>query len=170
MQMKQAKVLAAVVAVAMSSGCMGSFALTKGLYHFNDTVTGNKVVNNVIFWALAILPVYELALLGDVVILNTIEFWTGAKLLGDAGAVGGDERVAINEHADGSLSMTQGDRVVEFVPAGDNRVVVMVDGVVVGSAVRQADGSVVASRTDGDVVIGAHDMAARQQQVAAALQ
>jgi hypothetical protein len=170
MQMKQAKVLAAVVAVAMGSGCMGSFALTKGLYHFNDTITGNKIVNNVIFWALAILPVYELAVLGDVVILNTIEFWTGAKLLGDAAAADSDQRVVVNEHSDGSLTLTGGDRVVEFVPAGDHRVVVVVDGLVVGSAVRQADGSVVASRADGDVVIDADVAAARQQQVAAALQ
>ena len=171
MQMKQAKVLAAAVAVAMSSGCMGSFALTKAVYHFNDTVTGNKIVNNVIFWVLAILPVYELAVMGDVVILNTIEFWTGAKLLGDAGAPASDERVAVNTHSDGSISMTQGERVVEFVPAGDNRVVVLVDGVVVGSAVQNADGSVVASRTGvDDVVVGAEVVAARQQQVAAALQ
>lgn len=170
MQMKQAKVLAAVVAVSMSSGCMGSFGLTKAVYHFNETVTGNKIVNNLIFWGLAIVPVYSLAMAGDLLILNTIEFWTGNKLLGDAGVLGGDERVAVNTHRDGSISMTQGDRVVEFVPAGDNRVVVLVDGVAVGSAVRQADGSVVASRSDGDVVIAADEIAARQQQVAAALQ
>lgn len=170
MQMKQAKVAAAVMAVALSSGCMGSFALTKGLYHFNDTITGNKIVNNVIFWGLAILPVYELALLGDVVILNTIEFWTGAKLLGDASTAPADQRLVINEHGDGSLTLTGGERVVELVPAGDNQIVVLVDGVVVGSAVRQADGSVVASRADGEVVIAADEVAARQQQVAAAVQ
>jgi hypothetical protein len=170
MQTKQAKVLAAAVAVAMSSGCMGSFALTKGVYNFNDTITGNKIVNNIIFWGLAILPVYELALFGDLVILNTIEFWTGAKLFGDAGQGDSGQRVVVNEHTDGSLTLTGGDRVVELVPAGDNRVVVVVDGVVVGSAMRQADGSVVASRADGDVVIAANDVAARQHQVAAALQ
>ncbi len=126
----------------MSSGCMGSFGLTKAVYHFNETVTGNKIVNNLVFWGLAIVPVYSLAMAGDLLILNTIEFWTGNKLLGDASVPGGAERVVINESEDGSVSMTQGANVVEFVPAGDNRVVVMVDGVVVGSAVRQADGSV----------------------------
>lgn len=170
MQMKQAKVLAAVVAVAMSSGCMGSFGLTKAVYHFNETVTGNKIVNNLVFWGLAIVPVYSLAMAGDLLILNTIEFWTGNKLLGDASVPGGAERVVINEREDGSVSMTQGANVVEFVPAGDNRVVVMVDGVVVGSAVRQADGSVVANTSAGDVVVAAADVAQREQQIAASLQ
>ena len=59
-------------------------------------VTGNKIVNNLVFWGLAIVPVYSLAMAGDLLILNTIEFWTGNKLLGDASVPGGEPAAAEN--------------------------------------------------------------------------
>ena len=48
------KIARPVVALSVSlalfgAGCMGSFALTKRLYAFNDTITGNKIINNLIF-------------------------------------------------------------------------------------------------------------------------
>lgn len=166
--MKKTTSVALVVMLLGLAGCMGSFALTKKLYAFNDTVTDSKVINNVIFWGLTILPIYEFAILGDAVILNTIEFWTGSNLLADAGA-DSDVRVAVVENDDGSLTVARGDELFMLLPDGADGVRVIRDGEVVGFAERRADGSVVAF--DGEhverVVVSADDIAVVEPVVAA---
>lgn len=67
--------LAALLCSSMTS-CMGKFALTRNLYAWNDQVS-NKFINEVIFVAFWILPVYEVCGLADLLVLNTIEFWSG---------------------------------------------------------------------------------------------
>ena len=67
------------VAVAMSllaSGCYGPFNLTRQLHHWNEQA-GDKYVNELIFLAFTILPVYGVTVVGDAVLFNSIEFWTG---------------------------------------------------------------------------------------------
>ena len=60
-----------------STGCFGEFALTRKLWAWNDDVTDSRFVNNLVFYALAILPVYEVVGAADLIIFNLIEFWTG---------------------------------------------------------------------------------------------
>lgn len=67
--------LAALICSSMTS-CMGKFALTRNLYAWNDQVS-NKFVNEIVFVAFWILPVYEVCGLADLLVLNTIEFWSG---------------------------------------------------------------------------------------------
>lgn len=67
--------LLALFCSSMTS-CMGKFALTKNLYAWNDQVS-NKFVNEIVFVAFWILPVYEVCALADLLVLNTIEFWSG---------------------------------------------------------------------------------------------
>lgn len=67
--------LAALLCSSMTS-CMGKFALTRNLYAWNDQVS-NKFVNEIVFVAFWILPVYEVCGLADLLVLNTIEFWSG---------------------------------------------------------------------------------------------
>jgi hypothetical protein len=62
----------------MSVGCFGSFNLTKKVYKWNGSV-GDKWVNELVFLVLNVVPVYSVAGGIDVVILNTIEFWTGSN-------------------------------------------------------------------------------------------
>ena len=59
------------------TSCLGKFALTGKLVSWNKEVTGNKFVNQVIFWAFNIVPVYGVAVLADAIVLNLIEFWSG---------------------------------------------------------------------------------------------
>ena len=68
----------------MFSSCIGSFQLTSKLKNFNDGI-GSKWVNELVFVAFCIVPVYELSALADVLVLNSIEFWSGKKALADAG-------------------------------------------------------------------------------------
>lgn len=67
--------LAALLCSTMTS-CMGKFALTRNLYAWNEQVS-NKFVNEVVFVAFWILPVYEVCGLADLLVLNSIEFWSG---------------------------------------------------------------------------------------------
>jgi hypothetical protein len=74
---KQVVVLLLVATMAMMSvGCYGSFNLTKKVYNWNGSL-GNKWVVEVVFLACYVVPVYGIAGFIDVVILNSIEFWTG---------------------------------------------------------------------------------------------
>lgn len=58
------------------SSCIGSFALTNKLLSWNRSI-GNKLVNELVFVAFCILPVYEVSALADIVVINSIEFWSG---------------------------------------------------------------------------------------------
>ena len=79
--MKTNKTLIAVLLISTSilcSSCIGSFNLWNGLKEWNQGI-GNKFVNELVFIALNIVPVYGVAYFADVVVLNTIEFWSGSN-------------------------------------------------------------------------------------------
>ena len=57
------------------SSCIGSFNLTQKLYSWNKSA-GDKWVNELVFIALCVIPVYEIAIAVDALVLNSIEFWT----------------------------------------------------------------------------------------------
>ena len=73
-----------LAATIMFSSCIGSFQLTKKMYDINNNI-GNKWVNELVFLVCCILPVYDITLFVDAVVLNTIEFWSGKKVLANAG-------------------------------------------------------------------------------------
>lgn len=73
--------LPVALAIALSgsvlfTSCIGSFSLFNKLLAWNQTID-NKFVNELIFFALWVIPAYEVALLADVLVLNSIEFWSG---------------------------------------------------------------------------------------------
>ncbi len=76
---KKYLIVAAVVALSasmMMQSCIGSFALYNKVKTWNEHV-GDKFVNELVFVAMWILPVYELSFAADLLILNSIEFWSG---------------------------------------------------------------------------------------------
>lgn len=71
--------LAFTIAGSLSlSSCIGSFALTNKVLSWNNQV-GSKFVNELVFFAFWILPVYEVTSLADVLVINSIEFWSGSN-------------------------------------------------------------------------------------------
>ena len=75
---KKHLIVAAVVALSasmMMQSCIGSFALFNKVKNWNEHV-GDKFVNEIVFVAMWILPVYELCFAADLFILNSIEFWS----------------------------------------------------------------------------------------------
>jgi hypothetical protein len=91
------KLVAAVVLVAVAAvagGCYGQFALTRKIYAWNGEVTQNKFANSLIFFALIVIPVYELCSLGDWIIFNTVEVFTGQNPISRLDLPGGHDWVA----------------------------------------------------------------------------
>lgn len=82
----------AVLVCAMLSGsvlfssCIGSFGLWNSLKDWNQGVS-NKFVNELIFLAFHIVPIYEVAYLADALVLNSIEFWSGSSPVASIGEV-----------------------------------------------------------------------------------
>lgn len=76
--MKKIILSAACAALLLPSltSCMGSMALTKQVYSWNEQI-GNKFVNELVFFCFWILPVYEVCGAADLIVLNSIEFWSG---------------------------------------------------------------------------------------------
>lgn len=83
--MKKLKFSAACLILSGSiicSSCIGSFGLWSSLKDWNNNI-GNKFVNEIVFLAFHIVPVYEVAYLADVIVLNSIEFWSGSNPLAE---------------------------------------------------------------------------------------
>ncbi|NDW13879.1 DUF3332 domain-containing protein [Bacteroides sp. 214] len=87
MRKSKLKLLSLVLAGSfLFSSCIGSFKLFNNVLSWNKGV-GNKFVNELVFIALHIVPVYEIAGLVDVLVLNSIEFWTGNSPIAKKGEV-----------------------------------------------------------------------------------
>lgn len=86
--MKKLKISVAclILSSIICSSCIGSFGLWSSLKDWNNNI-GNKFVNEIVFLAFHIVPVYEVAYLADVIVLNSIEFWSGSNPLADVGSV-----------------------------------------------------------------------------------
>lgn len=69
----------ALCVMVLSTSCLGSFSAFNSLKDWNSQVSNNKFVNNLLFWGLNIIPVYPLFFLGDTLIFNVIEFWSGSN-------------------------------------------------------------------------------------------
>ena len=52
--------------------------MTNKLLSWNNQI-GEKFVNELVFFAFWILPVYEVSALADILVLNSIEFWSGSN-------------------------------------------------------------------------------------------
>ena len=82
--MKRGKLTLVAVVLSGSllfSSCVGSFGLFNRLSSWNQSV-GNKFVNELVFLAFNIVPVY-----GDALVINSIEFWSGSNPMANVGDV-----------------------------------------------------------------------------------
>ena len=68
------------------SSCVGSFGLFNRVSSWNQSV-GNKFVNELVFLAMNIIPVYGVAYLADALVINSIEFWSGSNPMANVGDV-----------------------------------------------------------------------------------
>lgn len=59
----------------LAPSCLGPNNAFNGINNWNATATDQDWLNEVIFLGLNIIPVYALALMGDMLIFNTIGYW-----------------------------------------------------------------------------------------------
>lgn len=96
-------------AVFFCSSCVGSFGLHGKLASWNKSI-GNKFVNELVFLACNIIPVYGVCYLADALVINSIEFWSGSNPLasiGDVKKVQGDNDVFLVETLENGYSITR---------------------------------------------------------------
>ena len=67
-----------IILLSFNAACYGPFNLTKKLYDWNGKV-GDKFTNELVFFVFIVVPVYQVSLFIDGVVLNSIEFWTGSN-------------------------------------------------------------------------------------------
>lgn len=63
------------------SSCIGSFGLFNKVLDWNKQATGNKFLNWLIF--IVISPAYVLCGVADMIVINSIEFWSGTNPLAE---------------------------------------------------------------------------------------
>ena len=76
-------VIAVLLGTLTFSSCIGSFGLTNSVLDWNKRATDNKFVNEIIF--VLITPAYAVCSFADLLVINSIEFWTGDKVIGQVG-------------------------------------------------------------------------------------
>ncbi len=70
----------------LSTSCIGSFKLTNNVLNWNHSV-GNKFVNELVFFAFWVLPVYEITILADAIVINSVEFWSGSNPIAQGSSI-----------------------------------------------------------------------------------
>ena len=88
---------------------------------------GNKFVNEIVFLAFHVVPVYEVAYLADVLVLNSIEFWSGSNPVAEVGSIktvkGENGEYLVRTNADGYTITKKGeeDKQLDLVYNPENR-------------------------------------------------
>jgi len=114
----QKKILKRISWIAMVSvffatfvGCFGKFPLVRKLYEFNSSLGDSSMVGRfirtLVMWVMMFFPIYSIAGLIDMIILNLIEFWTGKVVVHNEATspetvVSGDTTLAMTRSADGN--------------------------------------------------------------------
>jgi hypothetical protein len=144
--------IALVLALSVAGGCIGGFRLTRTMYEFNREVSSSLVVQELVFVAFLIVPVYPVSVVADVVVLNTVEAVTGSNPVKESrvSALPGGGTVAAIAEDDGAILAVDGHRTRRLLRRG-HRLELVEDGVVVGSVEGLDDGSVLLGDSTGRV-------------------
>ena len=82
------------------SSCLGPNNAYRSLQNWNAELSDVDAVNEVVFLAMWIIPVYGIAQLLDIVIFNTIDYWVEGDVLKDPGPFPGFEYKRSDKAAD----------------------------------------------------------------------
>ncbi len=102
----------------ITTGCYGPFKLTKKLNNWNNGV-GDKWVNEGVFLMLVILPVYGISVLGDAIVFNSLEFWTGNNPIAFKGS-DKDTKTVQGGNSKAVLSYQRSSNTLEIITTKEN--------------------------------------------------
>lgn len=83
--MKKALIAAVLTVAALAPSCLGPDHLYNSVKNWNAELSDKDWIDEIVFLGLWFIPVYPFALLGDVVIFNTIDYWSGEDTIKDPG-------------------------------------------------------------------------------------
>ncbi len=151
--------LVLVAMVPMAAGCYGRFPLTKSVYKFNTGLSDDDLVRSVAMWLMVVVPIYEVATLGDVLVIHLIEFWSGERVDVGVTTIADGTSLALAPSADGrtlTLTVRRDGRELSraaFTRTGDGRYEVRdLEGNVAGTVVRGQDGDLLLTDARGRAV------------------
>lgn len=103
----------ALAGTMLTSSCIGSFGMTNKVLAWNRQVS-TKFVNELVFVAFWILPVYEVTALADLLVVNSIEFWSGSNPMASGKKIidGEDGRYLVECDGHGYTITSQNDKSV----------------------------------------------------------
>jgi len=132
---------------ASTTACFGKFNMTRKVYQLNKDISPDKWVQWISFLVLSIVPIYGLGALLDVILFNSIEFWTGENpVVGEARYTYGPDGLVARStlRSDGAIDIeiTEADGSSHFLT-----LVRDVDGI----SALNADGEFIASVRDGQL-------------------
>jgi hypothetical protein len=133
--------------------------LTRKLYNWNGNVSQDKWVVEGVFMLCAWVPIYGLASLGDALIFNSMEFWTGKNPV-EMSAVGQDSQMRLSRVVGSAGEQLLAEQFQHGTAAASLRIqrdgqrTIGVDeqGQVVFSAMTLPDGTIVVSDAHGQIV------------------
>jgi len=141
------------------TGCYGRFPLTRGIYDFNGNVSNDKLIRTFVMWAFIIIPVYPIAAIGDAIIFNLVEFWTGETASLESQADHDGAHLALAPGKDGKeavLTISRDGRVIEqerFIQTSQGVFEARdSSGALRGMVIRTADGGLNFTDAHGTVV------------------
>jgi uncharacterized lipoprotein NlpE involved in copper resistance len=106
--MKKSLIALFIAMVLVLSGCYGSNSLFKKVHDWNGTI-GDKWINSCVHFAFLVIPVYEITWVADILVLNTIEFWTGSNPVATGNTYHEKDaqgnQITAMKNADGSLDV-----------------------------------------------------------------
>ncbi len=132
--------MAALSLAAATTGCIGkthSFCMFNGILNWNKQASDNEWVNELIFLGLCIIPAYPISLFADVIVFNSIDFWTGENPLQNltAGVDANGNPYSVTPNADGTATLSYQGQVCLLTPTAEG-VVASKDGAVIGTFAR----------------------------------
>lgn len=136
-----------LAAAALGPGCYGAFRLTHTVATFNREVSRSPVARELVFVAFVLVPVYEVSVVADLLVLNP------AELIRHRNPLDPDAPAVAVADADGGWLRVSGHKARRLVRRGE-ALAVLEDGATVARLVPRDDGSlVVTDRFGGDHIV-----------------
>jgi hypothetical protein len=131
-------------------GCIGNFGLSGKVRKFNLEQTEDRWGREILFVVLYVIPVYPLAGLADIIVFNSMEFWSGKNPIDGSPSV---TRIANRRE----IEAEDGTRLVMSLRPDDSIDVAVqgADGAEHFVNLTRADGHVTARDASGEVLLGA---------------
>ena len=130
MKTKFTKLIVLLIMIPFLSSCFGTFFLTRSIHKINK-IPPTNFLENIFYWVLIIVPVYEAAILVDMIVFNLLEFWSGAEFQMSEVVKPDGTRIVLQPTPDGqqaTLTHSREDQIIsqiKFVRIDDSNMKVL---------------------------------------------